>query len=248
METVEGSISLKVRGEPVEFAVRVPKGSVGVPQMLPVLRQMTDTLVEAMTRRAARDGENVSCRAGCGACCKQMVPIAPSEALALRGVVEQMPEARRTEVLARFADAVDRLEAASLAAPLRRAEARVGRSLRELGLAYFALGIECPFLEEGSCSVYPDRPLACREYLVSTPAAHCAQPTPETVKTIPMPARLSNGLLQIDGVGAAEASTFVVLTLAIEYAEAHPEGTGAMERPGTDLLRDAMRAMTGKDL
>ena len=43
--------------------------------------------------------------------------------------------------------------------------------MRILGREYFQLGIPCPFLEEESCSIYHDRPITCREYLVTSPPA-----------------------------------------------------------------------------
>ena len=66
-------------------------------------------------------------------------------------------------------------------AELRRASAKHRASLdREtahaLGLKYFALGIPCPFLEEERCTIHEIRPLRCREYLVVSPAEHCAHP------------------------------------------------------------------------
>jgi hypothetical protein len=33
---------------------------------------------------------------------------------------------------------------------------------------YFLQGVACPFLEAESCGIHPDRPLACREYLVTS--------------------------------------------------------------------------------
>ena len=53
---------------------------------------------------------------------------------------------------------------------------------RELNLEYWALKIACPFLENESCSIYKDRPIACREYLVVTDPKHCAEARPENVK------------------------------------------------------------------
>ncbi len=43
---------------------------------------------------------------------------------------------------------------------------------------YFHLGIACPFLEDESCSIHADRPISCREYLVTSPAVNCADPKP----------------------------------------------------------------------
>ena len=45
----------------------------------------------------------------------------------------------------------------------------------------------CPFLEEESCSIHPDRPLVCREYLVTSPAELCAGPTQEGVTPVAVP-------------------------------------------------------------
>ncbi len=65
---------------------------------------------------------------------------------------------------------------------------RRGRSDRELvDGAYFALGVPCPFLEDESCSIHPERPLVCREYLVTSPAELCAGPEQEGVTPVPVP-------------------------------------------------------------
>jgi hypothetical protein len=57
----------------------------------------------------------------------------------------------------------------------------------ELGHLYFEPAIACPFLEDESCSIHPDRPLACREYLVSSPASACAHPSPESIERVDLP-------------------------------------------------------------
>ena len=49
------------------------------------------------------------------------------------------------------------------------------------------MGVPCPFLEDESCSIHPERPLVCREYLVTSPAALCAGPTQEGVTPVAVP-------------------------------------------------------------
>jgi Fe-S-cluster containining protein len=39
--------------------------------------------------------------------------------------------------------------------------------------AYAQLNILCPFLKEGTCSIYPVRPFVCSEYVVSSPSEKC---------------------------------------------------------------------------
>ncbi|MEO8777051.1 MAG: YkgJ family cysteine cluster protein [Rhodanobacter sp.] len=36
-------------------------------------------------------------------------------------------------------------------------------SHRQLGIDYLRQGVACPFLEQESCSIYDERPLACRK-------------------------------------------------------------------------------------
>jgi NADH:ubiquinone oxidoreductase subunit D len=51
---------------------------------------------------ARASGATVSCKKGCGACCRQLVPVSEIEARQLKELVEQMPEPRRSEIWARF--------------------------------------------------------------------------------------------------------------------------------------------------
>ena len=55
---------------------------------------------------AAEAGKAISCHKGCGACCRQLVPISRTEGERLVTLVDAMPEPRRAAVLARFADAL----------------------------------------------------------------------------------------------------------------------------------------------
>jgi Fe-S-cluster containining protein len=125
-------------------------------------------------------GKAVSCRKGCGACCRQLVPISRTEGERLLQLIDAMPAERREVLDRRFAAA----EAAIAAAGLKQ---RGERTDRELSLAYFALRVPCPFLEDESCSIHAERPLVCREYLVTSPPELCAGPAQEGVTPVPVP-------------------------------------------------------------
>lgn len=43
-----------------------------------------------------------------------------------------------------------------------------------------------PFLEDDACSIHPHRPSVCREYLVTSPAEHCAELGRKLVKRVPV--------------------------------------------------------------
>jgi Fe-S-cluster containining protein len=169
------TLRLKVGDLAIAHPITVPNAPVPATAVLPALQGLVNAVVDA-----AEAGRQISCRKGCGACCRQLVPISRTEGEALLALVEAMPRDRRTAVRARFADA----EAAITRAGL---DERAGRSDREMSVAYFALRVPCPFLEDESCSIHPDRPLVCREYLVTSPAELCAGPVQEGVTPVPVP-------------------------------------------------------------
>jgi Fe-S-cluster containining protein len=211
--------------------------------LLPVFQGLTDLVVGVAEREAARQGQCVSCRKGCGACCRQLVPVSAVEARALARFVAELPAPRRLQVQERFGEAVRRLDAAGLLTRLRHPRQELGRQLRPLGLDYFRQGVACPFLEDESCSIHRDRPLACREYLVTSPAAECARPTPERVHCLPLPARASDALRSLDREASADEAAWTPLVLALEYAAAHPAEPGS--RPAPALLGDFFAQLTG---
>ena len=102
------SITLKIAGVPKHVEFDMPAGSVRPAGLLPVLRQFSDVMVAAAEDQAARSGEAISCVKGCGACCRQLVPIREMEARRLAAFVQSLPEPRRLNILARFAAAAAR--------------------------------------------------------------------------------------------------------------------------------------------
>jgi Fe-S-cluster containining protein len=242
-EVISATVTLSGPDWQLQTTISVPKEPTRLRQLLPVAQSFADAVVGSAVNAAESQGEKISCKKGCGACCRQLVPIAETEARHIRDVVETLPEPRRTEIRARFAEARRRLEATGLLEKLRNTnrqwEADEGISF---GLRYFAQGIPCPFLEEESCSIYADRPIACREYLVTSPAENCARPTAETVQCVPLPLKVWTAIARFDKVPPTERFIrWVPLILAPEWAEAHPDEPPP--RPGPELLQELFEHM-----
>jgi hypothetical protein len=92
-----------------------------------------------------------------------------------------------------------------------------------MSLEYFRLGITCPFLEDGSCSIYEHRPLVCREYLVTSPAAHCARQGDPTAPISMVPvSNTSHALALLPHDNPADLLR-LPLTLALSWSASHPE-------------------------
>jgi Fe-S-cluster containining protein len=225
---VTATLRLTVGELRIAHPLTVPAASVPATEVVPALQGLVNAVVAAAEARSADMGKPISCRKGCGACCRQLVPISRTEGERLRALIEALPADRRAAVIARFAEAETKVEAAGLAD-------RTGKSDRELSLAYFALRIACPFLEEESCSIHIDRPLVCREYLVTSPAERCAGPAQEGVAPVPVP-KLSLAARGLED----DKDDWFPLALLMGRAKARPD---AARRTGPDWIQRFLARM-----
>lgn len=238
---VSATLRLSVGDIRLAYPMTVPAGPVPATAVVPALQGLVNAVVEAAERRAAEMGKSISCRKGCGACCRQLVPISRTEGERLLAVIEALPEDRRAAVEVRFAEAEAVLAGAALDGMLLDPERRTGRTDRELSLAYFALGLPCPFLEEESCSVHPERPLVCREYLVTSPAELCAGPKQEGVTPLPVP-KLSPVARGLQDDGDAWFPLALLLAWKRRRVPASLERAG-VRRTGPDWVQRFLRKL-----
>ncbi len=231
----------------IEAPIQVPSDPVPSTEVLPAVRRLQDALVDAAQQRAGREGRAISCARGCAACCRQPVALVDVEAWALAALVERLPEPRRSTVRARFADSLRRLDEAGLKARLAEAgdAGTHGTTVRTLSLEAFALGIACPFLEDEACSIYADRPLACRQHVVTTPAAWCAEPGKGQIAALPT-SSLSGALQSLHDDSRRPRRRWVSLVLALEWAAAHKPPAERQTGPAwIERLLKALAASTG---
>lgn len=221
------TLRLSVGDLRIAHPITVPTGPVAAADVVPALQGLVNAVVTA-----AEAGKAISCRKGCGACCRQLVPISRTEAERLLPMVQGLSPERRAVLEARFAAAESALAAADL-------KERKGRADRELSTGYFALGIPCPFLEEESCSIHPDRPLVCREYLVTSPAELCAGPEQEGVTPVPVPkvSLAARGLQD-------EREDWFPLALLMDWAKTRPQA--GERRTGPEWIQRFLKGMSRK--
>ena len=242
----EIQLTLGLKGHTSKLTVGVPNRSASMLELLPVLQDFTGAVVEMAKQVAEREGKSISCCAGCDACCFQLVPIAPVEAIHLEQVIEAMPEPRQSTIRKRFTEAVEqlqeegmleRLEAAMLANNLDSAERQ------QMSDDYIGMKLPCPFLEEGSCSIYADRPLICREYLVTSPAVNCEHPTPETIDQLPLAAKPTQALTAHSTTESDNAAKqrWLPLPLALRFVAAVDQENWHVERPAFELITEFLK-------
>src|SRR5262249_52538574 len=111
---VTGQGTLRIGGQAMQVRFTVPAGPCGAEALLPDLRRLAGQVIDHAVSAVAREGQRVSCAKGCGACCRQLVPVSPVEAHELARLVATMPPKRAAAIRRRFADARQRMDAANL--------------------------------------------------------------------------------------------------------------------------------------
>src|SRR4029077_4406720 len=208
-------------------AIDVPTAFIPITAIVPVTRRLGEEAAQLEVRQTIEAGQTISCRMGCAACCRMLVPLSAPEAFALREYVEQLPEDRRTHLLNRLSDTTESLKREGLWDRLNDV-AEASRSMPDeeldpINLSYYALRIPCPYLENELCSIYEARPSACRELLVTSPAELCQDMVQNPVMPLPVSMRITSILGLVWGPLTASPPRLIPLPMALEWAERHEE-------------------------
>lgn len=142
------------------------------------LAEEMDEGVSARAAQAERQGFRIHCHKGCTSCCNVLVVCYLPEALRIASYLSQPEQA---EAKAAFLAAYPQWSAQAGNVPARATAAFVeGRQKEydELQLGHFRKAIPCAFLREGACSIYPVRPLGCRNAHALDTAEHCVADPP----------------------------------------------------------------------
>ncbi|TPW13967.1 MAG: hypothetical protein FD129_1168 [bacterium] len=153
--------------------------------------------------------------------------------------VDEQDPIRRAATIGRFEAIDSALDERAMIEPLL--DMRVGGDpFRSLNVAYFEMKMACPFLIDESCSIHPDRPVACREYSVTSDPRFCANPFEPGIEKVPMPLPLSASLAWMTSELMGEPPILVPLPLAPRFARDH--GAWRSRRwPGLEIFQHFMR-------
>jgi Fe-S-cluster containining protein len=217
-QPIEVKLTQGPDGAKLSFSCPDKSSQMPLSDLLPALRSLTNGVVQAAVQRETGAGRSISCQAGCGACCRQLVPLTLTEARQMPALIAGLEPAHRARVLARFEDAREHFVASGLWDQFDGLDTRTADERMQLSMQYFHEGIACPFLEQDSCSIHPDRPLICRQYLVTSPATNCRDPKPETIVRVALAADVKKAVLRIEASDPAQPG-FVPLIRA-PYLEA----------------------------
>ena len=241
-ETVQVDFSLTIGPGRLDVSASVPTAQTTLTQLLPVLHSISSNIIDSTVRVVESEGFTISCRAGCGACCRQIVPLSIFEAEYLAAWIRTLPSERRAQLAVRFHAALLTLSASGILARLDEHQAILGTpESKPLALDYLAQRVACPFLENESCSIHPIRPVICREYLVTSPAEFCSAPTRETVTPVPLPIKLSTPLYRIGAHLENNSRGRIPLVFLFAWMKSNATPGDSVAAPGPELLHEFIK-------
>ena len=236
-------IALNTSAGHITTAVEVPTGFVPVTAIVPLIRRLGEEAQALEVARLSDAGKTPSCHKGCAACCRMLVPLSAPEAFALREWVASRPTEQQVLIAARFAETKSRLVAQGLWQRLSELCTAPGQPndgvLEELNREYYALRMPCPFLEEEVCTIYDERPAACRELLVTSPPECCDDLINNPVEPILAPVMVSTVLGLLWQELGKSSTRLIPLPVALEWARSH-EQENQQTWKGVELLDGAL--------
>lgn len=162
---------------PEPTAIRAGLPRLSHSEVIRRVQSACDNLIEAVTTNHVPP---VSCRARCDWCCRQPVYITPLEGVAIWDYVEKNRMGARVDrETVRYLDEISaRRQGVSGLEALQKSVLGVGPppTDRQRRAVY---GPKCIFLDpDGLCSIYPARPLMCREHISFDDIRKCERDEP----------------------------------------------------------------------
>lgn len=244
-KNIPANIDIKIGGNILHVSMSLPDRAVSLRELLPTIQQINHKIIDIAVHQAETNGKTVSCKKGCGACCRQLVPITKTETWQIAELVEKLPKEKKKRIKQAFHKARETLQNSSLWEQL--SNTALIENKREIGFDYFDLDISCPFLEDNTCSIHPHRPLSCREFLATSDPAFCNTPREMKIESIDIPVRGSNTLSRIEDNQATNPLVeapfeWVPLILALDWANRHDEPE---KQAATQWMENFFQALSG---
>jgi len=220
-------LEIDVLGKELNFRIGLGKGQAKLADIVPLARTICTKITDAVVESIRSDGGNIPCCKGCAACCaRYLVPLSVPEALQLNEEISAAPPHQRESMLRACLLAAQRILSQKPPEPSLDQTAEASEaSPAELNLVsswYANFKLPCPFLYKGVCTIYEQRPLACREHFVNGSAEACKGER-GTAEVVEMPVQIPNALAQLAGELEGTSAEAVILPLTQVWCEQNPE-------------------------
>ena len=226
----------------VEFTIVANTEHAALSDLVPIAHKVCNRINDLATQDQAKSGKHISCKKGCASCCSYMVPLSSAEAFYLQKHILSLPHEKRRPILHSFLLAARKI-AANKRPPTDTTGMDEKESLRAISQWYQSMRIKCPFIENNACSHYQVRPLACREFMVTSQPKACSPFAEEPTEVVHLPVSTAEVLMHISNRLEKKVDEAVLLPLAMVWCNANAE-RGEKKYPVENLAREFINAIS----
>jgi len=214
------SFELDVAGKTVDFRIDVAAKQATLAAIVPLARTISTKLALTVLDSLSKNGQFVPCRKGCSTCCNYLIPLSIPEVFRLREELLAMPADYSSQILQSCVDTAERIldnkpPTFSLKTSSKSARSQIGRISRWYG----GLKLACLFLSDRLCTLYEQRPIACREHIVTGSPVSCKTGQRGEPNVVPMPVSILEALGQLTADLEQSDIEAVMLPLAFAWAQ-----------------------------
>jgi len=239
-------LGIPVAGTMVRLDIRLMRERVTLADLVPLAYEVCDAITEAALG-AHPQRRSVPCCKGCSVCCSRcLVPISPPEAFYLAQCIRREPPSKRDMTELALLGAARRILKSAppetVSCPISGGRAVDAGQLLVVSRWYESLKVACPFLHFGCCSIYEQRPLACRQYYVCGSADGCSG-RPGAAEPVKFPVSMVDVLVRLAAELEGTAPEAIILPLAPAWVAIDP-ARGRRTWPARTAVAAMIRIIT----
>ncbi len=214
------NFGLDIAGKMVHFRIDVTAKQATLADIVPLARIISTKLAFTVLGGLNKNKRSVPCRKGCLACCGYLIPLSVPEVFRLREELFAMPPDKSSRILKSCTIAAKRILDKSCedldANELTKDNFAQTDQISEW---YSGLKLFCPFLSDGLCTLYEQRPLACREHIVTGSNFSCQLDHRVEPDVVPMPISVLEAIGQLTAELENLDIEAVMLPLVFSWAQ-----------------------------
>jgi len=203
-------LEFEILGRILRYTIEVKNKPGKLADIVPIARSISSKIVAVVKDILCEDGQTVPCCKGCSACCYYLAPLSIPEVFRFSEELLSMPADTGKEILE------------SCLGSARKILDNMPVDSYELSCLsnwYAGLKLACPFLSDGFCMIYKNRPTACRENIVTGSAQMCKIEGQNGKQAIKMPVSITEALARLAAELEQSSVEAVMLPLALPWAE-----------------------------
>ncbi len=214
---------LDLLGKPIQLDIALSQSRAKLSDIVPLARVLSSKFAIMTLEQIRKDGETIGCCKYCSVCCKYLVPLSIPEAFRLNDEIMALPEQFRQQFTHSFVDAAEKILSKENE-DFDLNESSVNQlQLKQISKWYSALQLSCPLLFDDLCTLYEQRPLACREHIVTGSADLCHLDSAGEPRIAPMPVSILDILGQLTGELLDSQTEAVILPFTLPWAQDNDE-------------------------